>query len=517
MRSDYIKKGVVSIDNEKELFISDVVDLSLLDISKFNLIVAGCGAGKSHFVLRNLLPRFPDVLPQEVMIVTSRALTCEQQARVDGVNRLDWGMVDFWNGGGEFTDAIRCGITVCFYGDIIQMVNGGVFPGHLPLEKIKILVFDECHSLFSDRFITGMDKLCSWIVSELALENKVIIGMTATPSIIYYYNDRGKWGAELNHLNARPLYKYRARNFMCTDFNTIPYLITTNRLPGRTMIMCVSVADCFKLQSRIPNSAVLISASAKEYDRASMDPLRRFIAENETLPDSFLAKLPNGGYEQRALDVLICTSTAREGFNIRECSGVRNIISCFADELHVTQFAGRCRYNLDNIIVADVFMPADNRKVEDYLALSRLSFRDYMRNENHSMWTTSIAHLRDSSDMYGIRRFVLGSDEVRFCDYINGKWLVPSDASPDEARKYWIWKKEDQKEIVSVAINCRVLNVYPSQYTFNRVIRHIKNDLCYDVHNGRANIDGERRSYKLIVGYDESRQRCDTVKEIKVS
>lgn len=493
------------IENES-LFISDIIDTSLLDKSKFNLIVAGCGTGKSHFVLNNLLSRYPDVQPDEVMVVTSRALTCEQQAKIKGVNRLDWGMVDFWNGAPEFDGVMARGITVCFYGDIIQMIDGGAFPGHRPLEKIKILIFDECHCLFSDEFIRGMRGLRTWIADSLAIGDKVIIGLTATPRILYHNNSLGYWGVLINLMNEQPIYRYHAKKLLCTNFDTIPYLISTNKLPGRTMIMCVSVSDCFKLQARIPNAAILVSRNNNQYDADVMNPIRKYIEENESLPPSFLRRLPNGELEERPLDVLLCTSTAREGYNILPKSGVRNIVCCFADELHITQFAGRCRYNLDNIVVADTYIRLDNFCKSNYLTLRRGEFKDFMRDKKKCAWFNSLAHLFDGGDVFDVKRFVLGSDEVRFCDYINRRWLVPNGTPPEDIQRYEIWRKDDRDEIVRAAIDCKLFALYDRDVTFRRVIELISKTLGYTVSRGRRRVEGAQPTYYLIIGYDASRR-----------
>ena len=46
-----------------------------------NLIAAGCGAGKSYFVARHLPKLFPAINPCDMLFVTSRSITVDQQAR----------------------------------------------------------------------------------------------------------------------------------------------------------------------------------------------------------------------------------------------------------------------------------------------------------------------------------------------------------------------------------------------------------------------------------------------------
>ena len=87
-----------------------------------------------------------------------------------------------------------------------------------------------------------------------------------------------------------------------------------------------------------------------------MNKIRQHIIKYESFPDNFI---DDDGVEKE-LNVLIVTSTLREGVNLRKNSGVRNIVSCFSDELHIIQFVGRCRYSIDNLIVADTYINADN-------------------------------------------------------------------------------------------------------------------------------------------------------------
>jgi len=172
--------------------------------------------------------------------------------------------------------------------------------------------------------------------------------MTATPSILEFYQQN--WGITINRLNDEILINYKTKQLHCTDFDTIPYIITTNQIVGKTIIMCYSVSDCYKLKEKIPNSAILISKSSSKY-LPEMDSIRNYIIQNEILPETYLEVSERDNktkqpliFEEIPLKVLITTSTLREGINLKEESGVKNVISCFSDELHLVQFAGRCRF-----------------------------------------------------------------------------------------------------------------------------------------------------------------------------
>ena len=122
------------------------------------------------------------------------------------------------------------------------------------LNKVKVIIFDECHTLFSDaNFIKDMEMLKVWIRDNLYIGNKIFIGLTATPNIIEYYQK--EWGVSINKLNDEVLVNYKVKQLHCTDFDTIPYIVTT-QIEGKTMIMCYSY-NHVKLKERIPNSFFL--------------------------------------------------------------------------------------------------------------------------------------------------------------------------------------------------------------------------------------------------------------------
>jgi hypothetical protein len=204
------------------------------------------------------------------------------------------------------------------------------------------------------------------------------------------------------------------------------------------------------------------------------------------------------------LEVLIATSTLREGFNLRESSGVRNVITCLTDELHVTQFAGRCRYNIDNLVIAETQIRSDNLRQNTYIVSSREKFRQYMNNKECASWFNAVSHLV-IHDAYGTKKFVLGSDDNRFINYINGKWLVPKGISSKLLQRYRIYKEEDKNEIVDMADDCKLFDLCRSKITFLRVIKMLESCLGYDVQTGRTAMSDGHQTYKLIVAFDDEK------------
>jgi len=259
--------------------------------------------------------------------------------------------------------------------------------------------------------------------------------------------------------------------------------------------MCYSYADCLKLQKQIPDSFVLISKSNEDFT-GEMKRVRDFIVMNEKVPETYVAE---DGTEKQ-LNVLITTSTMREGINLREDGTLKNIVCCFSDELHITQFAGRARYNLDNLVVADTYIRNDNAVKEGYLKECRDSYKKFMTSKESLSWFDSISHLVEH-DVVDVKKFALNSEEAKFVEYINERWLVPADC--EDNNKYRIYKEEDKNEIINKAIQCRLLKLYHYQITFNKILNFMKNVLGYMIEEKKSVIEYRSYRYKLVADYDK--------------
>lgn len=480
-------------------YISDYIDMTLINKSKFNIVSSGTGSGKTYFIAYELKNYYPHIKPHEILFIASRSLIVEQQSKVEGISKYniyDTSYIKHWNGEQDSTDILeKNGIPIMTYDKIINILAKKNVEGLETLNKVKIVVFDECHTLFSDKFIKDIEMLKVWIRDTLYTNKKIIIGLTATPTIIEYYQQ--EWGVSINRLNKETLINHKVKQLHCTDFDTIPFIVTT-KLDGKTLIMCYSHRQCKRLKRKIPNSFILISKSNKEFTK-EMDTVRSYIIDNESLPDTFI---DDDGIEKE-LNVLITTSTLREGVNLRENSGVRNIVCCFSDELHITQFVGRARYSIDNLVVADTYINADNMDSNSYLTRCRESFKEYMQDKDNISWFDTISHLIEH-DIYDIKDFTLTREEKKFVNYINGKWLVPKGITDNkELTKYKIYKDEHKEEIIKKVIECKMLKLYPSRITFNKVINMMKKDLGYAIESKQGIINKERYTYKLIIDFDE--------------
>lgn len=488
-------------------FISDIISKGAFQIGKFNLIASGCGTGKSKFVAERLFDVVPNVQPYEVLLITSRSLTVEQQARSEEsltkFDRRDEKSVAFWNGeSDDFAQASKRGMQIMTYDKIINIIRTQNSETGETLARVKVLILDECHSLFSDVFIRGMEGFRQWVRRSIDLRAMLVIGMTATPDIIFQFGASG--GFVVNRINTGVLSGYVAKQMVATNFDTIPYLLAAGKLQGKTLIMCPSVRQCETLCSAIPNSTILVSGSNKKCT-PEMNRIRNYISMNSKLPDYYYEVGEDGKSVGRELNVLITTSTAREGFNLVEDSGVRNVVCCLTDSLHVTQFAGRARYNLDKIVVADTYVQVDNGSDEhSMLARQRTQFKAFLTNRENIRWFDAVSHLVEH-DVYGVKRFTLSSDENRFIKYINRKWLLPTDATREEVQARRIYKQEDVSEIVKEFTDCRILDKPDNEIVFLTVIRTLTSSLGYTISGGRVRHEGKSKTYKLIVDYDETK------------
>lgn len=433
------------------------------------------------------------------MFVTSRSITKEQQARNVGTTKLrnsDTKILQYWNGLEDEESIMgEHGIMLATYDQLISSIQG---QGEEILGAVKIIILDECHTIFSDTFIEDVKVLRLWLREVIYGKRKLIIGLSATTNIIDYYSQ--EWSVPINRLNKDIITGYQASQMICTDFDTISYLISANKLIGKTIIMCPSIRHCNILAGRLKNAAVVVSPHSPEFT-TEMGRIRDYMVKYEVLPATFFTS--NG--EERELDVLISTTTLREGFNLRESSGVRNVISCITDELHVTQFLGRCRYPVDNLVIAYTYTRSDNLKKDSYLHSSREKFKAYMDNKECVSWFNTISHLV-KHDAYGTKKFVLGSDDIRFINYVNEKWLVPKGIPENEVLPYRIWREEDKEEIIDKAVSCKLFDLVKSKITFVKVIGLLQNSLGYEIDKGRSVIEGLQHTYRLVVFFDKNQK-----------
>jgi len=460
------------------------------------------------FCSKELVPKLPNVKPYEVLYLTSRSITVDQMVEDDHLDRFysdKLSLVQYWNTvdtGDEssLSEISQCGIQVMTYDKIINILVNQNNDGYKTLGGVKVVIVDECHTMFCDSFINNMEVLKVWIRDMVYEGEKLFIGLTATPGIVQYY--KAQWGVPVRRINKEILVQYKAKQLICTDFNTIPYLVATNHFEGKTLVMCKSIKDCLDLQSKLSNAAVMVSKQNSKYYTKELNEIRNYIVENKTLPETFVYVDPVSGFrERRPLDILISTSTLREGFTLLPQSGVKNVICCYTDEMNITQFVGRCRFDIENLVVADVFHKSDNLFANTYFGKCEKDYQAFVHNFENIKWFNSISHLV-SHCWEDTQRVILGKDERRFIDYINSNWLVPMGCSDKAAEKYRIYKEEDKRAIVDMAFSCDLFRTPRDDLTFNRVVRMLKDTLGYEIVSGRAVLNKIKYTYKIVLSYD---------------
>lgn len=456
-------------------YISDVFDKTKVMPNAFNLIVSGCGTGKTHFVAHHLLEQYPNVKPEEVLMVCSRSMIVKQQTKDGLLSKIDKSRMrvvtkltisdDKWNelyGGSDdvltptlgsdeewgngYQELVESGINVLTYDRLAYILQNCNQRGRLALNRAKIIVFDECHALFADGFIKGIDVIRLWIPMAAMFYKTIFFGLTATPDQIY--DNESRWGAIVNRLLPYPMYRYHVDNLIAIDFTMLADSLNEGRFPGKTITLCRSVEDCEKLHSMVKDSAILISKNHERYNY-NIDELRSYICEYETLPDTVV----ESGSEH-PLKHLFVTTTAREGFNLRENSGVKTIVCCYHDPINVLQIAGRARYDLDCLVVADMPMRYNIGQTDHYNAAFNQLFREFVDDGNDA-WLTYInpilsenCRIRKINHSYGFLADTLDSE-------LYANWIP--DSKSEDKRKWFIYKKEQKQALVDLLEELDVL------------------------------------------------------------
>ena len=459
-----------------------------------NVIASGTGTGKTEFIRRALLKRFPDVDPTNILYVTSRSMIRDQQALMEGIEKMedeDSEIVRYWNAElADLQEMRAAGIWIMNLNQLIHIIDAMNPLDGDRLSRIQIVVFDECHALYSDTFMEGLIAVRCWIKGRISTSDTLFIGLTATPGILKFYER--KYGIRTYFANDEMIVNYKAKHLICTDYDRIIDLLNSGRLSGKTMIMCPSVTSCFELRDKIPNSEVLCSMRHKRFTN-DMLRLRTYILEHQRFPP-----LRSTIYEQveddGPIDVLLTTSTMREGVNLCEESGIKNVICCFGDELHIKQFAGRCRFNIENLIIAAMRYRFDNRLAGEYVQNQRLLYWDYVKDKTDSRWFESIQGIVDVG-FDEIERFRIERTEAAFCKLLEEKWPVGSD--------HLIFKEEDKEWLKELAYECDLLHTYRSKYSYIAVVKYMEHKLGYTFEEVRVRAGDRRLTGRRIAGRKE--------------
>lgn len=468
-----------------------------VDSRKLNLVISGCGTGKTFWFANHCTEVYP-FRPYEILFITSRALAVDQQAaQYDTLVRLqpDDDIAGYWRDGTPPTDPDHVRITTYDKLETLLYGNDNHSLDTRALNNVKVIIFDEIHSVFTDTFIEFMKVLQLWMSNEIPQGEKLFFGLTATPGILFECAEL--CGIELNYIG-KPTYKYKAKNLFCLDADQMVEMV--NSTPAKTIIMCRYARTCYWLQKRIRGSVVLSSKNGDDYISCTMTDVRRAIVENCKLPDN--------------VKVLIATETIREGFTFTEESGIQNVVSFFPDEMNIHQFVGRCRYDVDNLIVVGV---KSKSAPVGYIGEQRKLFESFcMSPTDHPEWFDSIKDVLycDIDDVkVGITNFKGGYCKARKPQEDNPSiQKFRKKGSAEELKKYisghWLSKEgKDPVLIYGDDMKAQIINEVSDLHVFTkeakidswRKLENVIADLGFAIENNRMRVDGKRIRYKTIV------------------
>ena len=368
---------------------SDTINIERLTSGKLNMVLGGCGTGKTTWAI-NELPQILGIEPREVLFITSRAITAAQlRAKLDGLTEVkslpedeigdsdsiyDYALVELQK------DRVHV-FTMSTFGKLLGYLR---YDGFELLRPPKLLIVDEIHALFTDvTFMTSARNIITYISDLVLLTNTPVVGLTATP---FFLKSMKFPYVLLNDV----VFQYHAAHTIITDFKCVSRLVVERFTKGRTIIMCPDIKHCTELAHVIPDSFVLISKNAKGYT-SQMDKVRNYIVDKGDLPETY----PDIFGRQHPLNVLISTSTLREGFNLSAASSVKHVVSCCNDATSIVQFMGRVRDDIDDLVVAYTFSPNNNSsKCPKFLREEVAYFRDFFTGNYSNGWKDCIADLR---------------------------------------------------------------------------------------------------------------------------
>lgn len=424
--------------------VSEVIDLKGLDINQLNLIVSGTGTGKSYFVANDLIPQLREigmeVEPYEVLFVTSRRITADQQVEqyeyldkfcYDNIMELDLSTI-------KKTITKIPLMTYTQFANATKIVD---IDKKRIIDNAKVVVFDEIHCLVSDTFSKDMETVKQYM--EYRLENKenetYFIGMTATDDLIESIN------VEVNEMLDTPIYNYKVSNIWTTTPVRVFALLQT--LQGNSMVMTSTIKEAKDLQNKIGSCArVIVSRYSKEFTE-EMEETIQYINKYKTLPPD--------------VKVLITTSCMREGISLEPNDNFKidNVVVYGGTIVNVMQFVGRYRGNIRNLCIVDIGFGKGNLCQEQQRQLDL--FKDYMyHGDGFDTYAKYLLPICESKETVYHKPFKINETLTLFVDYIVEEWLGRL-----------IWEKEQKDIIVSKANDLGLRKYGGKKHTFPSLVR----------------------------------------------
>ena len=472
------------------------VNLDKMEKGKFNMIASGTGTGKTYFISNELVKRFP---ANKVLFVTSRSAIAEQQefsinnkgldlvakkiSAKDGVNVLNADIN---------TDNNK--LNICCYNTLIDILMDNNAEKRL-MDSIDVVVFDECHAIEVDTFISNIGTVKTFINDTLTKADRYLIGLSATPQPLM--NWLVSIGKDVQFL-CKYITNYKAENLFVTDKESLGRIFLDKFENSKAIVLVDKLEKAEELMETLDklglNSQFLCSRYRKEFTE-EMEKTRNYILETEKLPDD--------------LDVLICTSAYREGINIRD-EKVQNVISYYGDFMNLTQFAGRLRQNYRSLVVVNNPMLAVkcDTKAGNYKerCTKDIKLSQYLFNQTYKMgvtspyWYKGISELVNLPDSKWVIHFHGTINDNKFINYVIDNYLVPTKCDKATMVEKYALTSKRKADLVAKAKEMKIMKGYDSRLNFAQLEKWLSG-VGFSIVSQRIHCDGKRSQNKYIIEY----------------
>ena len=466
--------------------VQDIVNNNPLKKSKINIIATGLDNGKTKYISSELISKYPEYRPEDIVYVYSYLSSVRDDAQntypeeFDNLNHLSSNNI----------------LTITY-----QKMHSTIMGNNSLAQRIrnaKVLVLDEIQYLFMQgnmwiMYATDVEYL---IKERFGSNVEMVIGFTSAPRIIH--DRKNVFSMDINHVNEYPEFRYKADRLICAKIDAIPKIVKYE-LRGKTVILCLSIDDCYKMHKSIPNSYIVFGdhgGSKKVPITKEMPKVRRFIWRNHRLPDTVVSD----GIEF-PLEVLITTCIPGDELLFSKESNIRNIISCVGSDIFVSQIAGRMTYEYDCLVVADAPTNTLIFKYEVCVGKANAEYIKHLQSRDMGTWLKSILPYVNCPPS-SVEYYTDHRDKQRFSEYIYQNWVVPEGQTCDE-RKFWIWKEKDKEDIIK-EYKASNMQTCKGKVTFNSIMNEIQNGeygIC--VKTGRSRTpDKKQYVYKVLLKED---------------
>ena len=461
-------------------YVSNEVNISSIDKNKFNLIIAGCGTGKTYFAANKLRQQIneifgEDIKPYECRIVTSRKLARDQQIESYEESTSELHDIQTISLSIEDEDYRELFIDSGFgtvkekkekYTNRIPIITYNKFEKEtddLICKNIKLVVFDEAHTILSDvSFNETLPFTKKFIENKLNNNSSTyIVAMTATD----YELDEDSINVKFNYLLDKPIFNYKITDKIISIPELKDVIKVLKKINGTTLVMTNSVKRVMELKKKLGDEAAVLIANSKknkEFYTKEMSDLSEYIEKNKSLPQE--------------IKYFIATSCAREGFEFEytESFKIDNVIIYNGTVVDIIQFVGRFRGNIKRLYLAYdrryKLINKPYKQIEQYNLCKNFVHR---RNRDGSMMSKEIyleliKHLKNiiseniSIEEYSNKSVKLNNED-EFIRWIEKNWIYRTicnyqkDIIVNKAKELWLKKKNSKPHTFNSIVNQIIL------------------------------------------------------------